>query len=109
MKVVVLPEVRLYFKELAQILYEKDYFGYEEAALKYVEDLFNDIKTTLPLRYKKQAPPYFERYGKQMFYTVFRKSKNTQWYVFFNIYKECGETVYLVRFVSNNHVISHYL
>lgn len=34
MKVVVLPEVRLYFKELAQILYEKDYFGYEEAALK---------------------------------------------------------------------------
>ncbi|OAV65382.1 hypothetical protein Barb6_02892 [Bacteroidales bacterium Barb6] len=109
MKVLVLPEVRQYFEELARILYTKDYFGYEEAALQYAEGLFNDIRTTLPLRHKRQAPPYFERYGKPLFYAVFRKNKNTQWYAFFTIYKESGETIYLVRFVGNNHVISHHL
>jgi len=33
-KVVALPEVRYYLKELIQILYEKDYFGFEESAIK---------------------------------------------------------------------------
>ena len=39
MKIVALPEVRKYLKELIQILYEKEYFGFEAYAQKYVEDL----------------------------------------------------------------------
>lgn len=37
-------------------------------------------------------------------YATFRKSRNTQWYVFFNIYRQNGETIYLIRYISNNHV-----
>ncbi|MDR0825046.1 MAG: hypothetical protein LBN74_08120 [Prevotella sp.] len=109
MKVLVLPEVQEYLRELIQILYRKEYFGFEETAAKYVEDLFHDIKTTLPVRYKKNAPKYFNRYGKDMYYSIFRKSKYTQWYIFFTIYKDKKETIYLIRYISNNHVIAQYL
>jgi hypothetical protein len=109
MRVLFLPEVRDYFRELAEILYKKDYFGFEETAIQYAEDLFNSIADTLPNRVKKTAPAYFDRYGKNMFYAVFQKNKRTQWYVFFNIYADNGETVYLVRYMSNNHMIAQFL
>ncbi|MDR1552445.1 MAG: hypothetical protein LBS69_03145 [Prevotellaceae bacterium] len=109
MRVLFLPEVRYYFKELAEILYKNDYFGFEETAIQYAEDLFNNIANTLPIRVKKIAPSHFDRYGKDMFYAVFPKNKQTQWYVFFNIYANNGEKVYLVRYISNNHVTAQLL
>jgi hypothetical protein len=109
MKVLVLPEVRQYLKEVAHMLYQEDYFGFEETAIKYVEDLFDDIKTTLPARQKRIAPSYFNRYGNRMYYSIFKKSKYTQWYVFFSVYgKVGGELIYLVRYISNNHLIAHH-
>ena len=109
MRIIFLPEALNYINELSTILYEKNYFGFEETALEYVDDLMNDIKTTLPNRPKRLAPPYFERYGKKMFYVTFRKNKATQWYVFFNIYENKDELIYLVRYISNNHVVAQYL
>lgn len=109
MKVLFLPEVRLYFQELQDILFEKEYFGFEESAVQYVRDLIFDIEATLPERVSKIAPPYFNRYGKELRYASFRKNRNTQWYVFFNKYRENGEVIYLVRYISNNHVIAQYL
>ena len=110
MKVLALPEVRQYLKEVAQVLYRKDYFGFEGSAVKYVEDLFNDIKTTLPARQKKVAPPCFNRYGSRMYYSIFKKNKYTKWYVFFSVYRTVdGELIYLVRYISNNHLIAHQL
>lgn len=109
MKVIALPEVREYLMELINILYEKEYFGFEENAQKYVEELFLDIKTNLPLKLKKPAPPYFDRYGKKMLYSTFRKNKATQWYVFFNVYQKDGEMTFIIRYISNNHVTAQYL
>ena len=108
-KVLFQPEVQDYFRELAHILYEKEYFGFEKSALKYVDDLFDDIEDTLPHREKKAAPGYFDRYGENMFYSVFKKNNRTQWYVFFNIGEYNKESVYLVQYVSNNHMIAHLL
>ena len=109
MKVLFLPEVRMYFRELQDILFEKEYFGFEESAVQYVRDLIFDIEATLPERVSKIAPPYFNRYGKELRYASFRKNRNTQWYVFFNKYRENGEVIYLVRYISNNHMIAQYL
>ena len=110
-KIVSLPEVREYLKDLIHILYEKEYFGFEESAIEYVEDLFEQITTTLPIRLKKPAPSYFSRYGKDMYYVTFKKNKATQWYVFFTTYidQEQDEQIYLIRYISNNHVIAQYL
>ena len=109
MNVLFLPEVRQYLDELSHILYEKEYFSYVDTAERYVEELFNDIKTTLPNHQKRLSPSYFEKFGKKMYYAVFKKSKTTQWYVFFSIYKYQGDFFYIVRYISNNHVISQHI
>jgi len=108
-KVLFLPEVENYLYELIEILFRKEYFGFKESAVKYVIDFEKDITTNLPNKVRHPAPPYFDRYGKGMFYASFRKNKTTQWYVFFNIYAENVEMVYLVRYVSNNHAIAQFL
>ncbi len=64
---------------------------------------------SLPTRFKKPAPAIFNRWGKDMYYVTFRKNYHTQWYVFFNIYHVDGESVYLIRYISNNHVVSQFL
>jgi hypothetical protein len=43
MRVLFLPEIRDYFREFAEILYENDYFGFGETAIQYTEDLINSI------------------------------------------------------------------
>jgi len=109
MRVVFLPEVEDYLVELAELLHKKDYFGFKENAIRYITELVLEIKISLPKRIKKNAPIYFDRYGKGMKYATFQKNKTTQWYVFFSIYESNNELVYLVRYISNNHVTSHHL
>jgi len=109
MNVVFLPEVRTYMRNLVTTLYEKGYFGFQDSSRKYVIELHNDIITYLPIHPSKPAPKYFEKYGKDLKYAVFKKSKHTQWYVFFKIYKVKGEIIYQIRYISNNHLIAQYL
>lgn len=109
MKVLFLPEVEHYLLELIELLYEKGYFGFKESAVIYVTDLINDIKENLVNKVKRPAPPFFNRYGAKMLYSVFPKSKATHWYAFFNVFEEDGETVFLIRYISNNHVIAQFL
>jgi len=111
MKIVFSPEVREYLKEVSYTMYEKEYFSFLDSSEKYMEELIQEILTTLPNKQVKVAPPYFDQYAKKMLYSMFRKSLNTQWYVFFNLYQEKQENefTYLIRFISNNHVISQHL
>ena len=108
-EVLYLPEVRTYFKDVTQILYQKGYFGFKESAKKYVQELFNEIDLALPHKQKRKAPAYFSRYGDDLYYAGFRKNNNTQWYVFFTIHKGKDNKIYLVRYIGNNHTISQYL
>ena len=109
MKIIALPEVQQYLESLKKVLFENEYFGFEETAQKYVDDLFEDIKANLSACLKKPAPKYFERYGKNMYYAVFKKTKRTQWYVFFKIYAKNGETIFQIRYIGNNHIIAQHL
>ena len=108
-KVIITSEVKAYFDDLIITLYEKDYFGFEVSAIKYVDDLIDDIKADLPTRQHKSAPQYFDQYGKDMLYAAFRKNKQTTWYAFFTKYNENGNTFYLVRYIANNHTVAQYL
>ena len=109
MNVIAIPEVQQYLQSLKKILFEKEYFGFEESAIKYVNDLFDDIITNLPTKQHYSAPNYFDKYGKNMKYASFRKNKQTTWYVFFRMYKINNEEVYQVRYIANNHTIAQYL
>lgn len=109
MKVLFLPEVVDQFLELAEVLYDKGYLGFRDAAQAYSEQLFSDIQTSLPIKVKRDAPVYFERYGTDMFYSSFPRNKQTTWYVFYSVHELNGEDVYLVRYLTNNHVSAHHL
>jgi len=110
MKVVFTKEVRENLKDLAEIMYEKEYFSFLDSSQEYMESLIYEIVTSLPNRQSKLAPSYFGRYSKDMHYSMFRKSRNTQWYVFFNLFEdEKEEYIYLISYITNNHLIAHLL
>ena len=109
MKVIVTPEVYEYLENLVVILYENEYFGFEDSAKKYVDDLYNDIIYSLSFCAKKRAPKYFDKYGKGMYYTNLKKNKNTHWYVFFKQYRNNGEDICQIRYIANNHTVAQYL
>ena len=109
MRVLAKPEVVEYLDNLIDILFEKNYFGFVEDAIDYVDELRYDIKTKLPAKLRKPAPKYFDAYGKNMEYVVFKKNKRTSWYVFFTTYLENNEEIYLVRYIANNHTVAQYL
>jgi hypothetical protein len=109
MKVVVLPEVYDYFEHLVEILYQKEYFGFRTSAREYVAELLDEINLHLPTQPHRPAPPYFDRYGRGMWYAKFRKNRQTTWYVFFTRYNDDGETVCLVRYIANNHTAAQHL
>jgi len=109
MNVVLLPEVLEYLDNLVFLLFEKEYFSYLETSQDYIDDLVDDIEITLPILQHKSAPKYFDKYGKKMKYAGFKKNKQTTWYAFFTTYKDNNETVYLVRYIANNHTIAQYL
>ena len=108
-RVLFIPEVRQYVKTLVPILYNMGYFGYLEGSKKYVKELIDNIKANLPICLHKPAPKHFNKYGKNMHYAIFRKNKQTTWYAFFTKYNENGDTIYLVRYIANNHTVAQYL
>ena len=69
MKIIALPDVQQYLEDLKKILFEQEYFAFEESAQKYVDDLFEDIKANLPTNRHVLAPAYFDKYGKDMLFS----------------------------------------
>lgn len=88
-KVIIPKEIITYLMDLADTLFEKDYYSYIEYANILIDDILDFIHT-LP-----HAPHYnlshtaemrFNRYGRDLQYAFFKRksSKHTTWYVFFN-------------------------
>jgi hypothetical protein len=109
MKVLFIPEVQDFYYDLEVILLEKGYFGFKDTADEYVADLFFDIKINLPQKRHIPAPGYYDKYGKGMYYASFTRNRHTTWYAFFAKYKENGETIYLIRYIGNNHTEARHL
>ena len=108
-KVLYTPEVQDFYFELERVLLEKGYFSYKETSDKYVADLFNGINNSLPNVRHRRAPEHYAKYGKDVHYAAFRKNKHTTWYAFFTKYEDKGDTIYLVRYIGNNHTEAHHL
>ena len=109
MKVSAIPKVLDYLRNLVPVLHEKGYFSIEETAQKYVDDLADDIFDNLPEKRHRPAPKYYDKYGKGMFYASFKKNRRTTWYAFFTKYEADDDTIYLVRYIGNNHTEAHHL
>lgn len=108
-RVVFTPQVRQYFKTLIPVLYRLGYFSRLDGSRKYVKTLVDDITTGMLTKQHRPAPPHYDQYSEGMYYASFRKNRATVWYVFFTLYDDDGEAVYLVRYIGNNHTDAQYL
>jgi hypothetical protein len=110
MKVLTTPEVKEYLNSLIFVLHEKEYFGFRESAREYVIELLEDMTKNLPIRQHKLAPERYARYGEDLHYASFARNKRTTWYAFFTKYQdESGDTIYLIRYIGNNHTVAQHL
>jgi hypothetical protein len=105
MQVILAPSVIDYFNNLVTTLLDKGYFGTAEFAIEYVSDLVNSILRSLPYKYVKVAPSYYNRFAPNqiVLYTSFIHSRHTQWYVFFTKHNNGVEDFLYVIHISNNH------
>jgi len=104
MQVLYLPEVEIYLFELIELLYRKEYFSSLDQAIHYVSRLRQYIENSIATVHKRKAPDVFKKYGKDMCYFIYRANRNTSWYIFF----QQKEDVYLIRYITNNHVSAQY-
>ncbi|MCD7935448.1 MAG: hypothetical protein LUG98_01155, partial [Tannerellaceae bacterium] len=92
---------------LADILYEKHYFSYKESSRQYVISLISTMEATIHIKQKYEAPVYFSKYGKNLYYVCYPKNKRTTWYFFFTYHPD--NDIYFIRYITNNHVAGHLL
>jgi hypothetical protein len=104
-EVIFMPEVADYLEEIALKLYEAGYFGFKDKCKEYIDKLSDYGCQYIGILPDKQAPSHFDRYGKNMRYIVYHSNKRTSWYIFF----QQDDEVYLIRYITNNHVAAQYI
>lgn len=95
--IVITPNVVSFLQQLVWQLHSKGYFGFEEDAHKYVDNIRDAIYNDLPNLIHYPSPKELEQHGK--YYVKINTSKRTTWYVFFD---KMGNR-YLIEFITNNH------
>lgn len=97
-EIVITAEVTDVLEELVYILYKKEYFGFEESAVDYVNNIYDFIYNELPNTRHRKTPKALLRHGN--YFVKYSAGKRTAWYVFFNK----KENMYLIKYITNNHV-----
>lgn len=80
------------------MLFQNDYFSYEENAIAYVEHIVNAIEENIPERNHKLTPESLIAHGE--YYVKYSATKRTTWYIFFS---QKGNRC-LIKCITNNHV-----
>jgi hypothetical protein len=83
-KIILDDLVILKLKELGEILYEDEYFGFVEDALEYAD-------------YLKHKRTSYTKYGS--YYCKYKHNHKTTWYITFDV----EDDTYLILNITNNH------
>jgi len=97
-------DVLLFLDELTDILIEKGYFSFYEYSAEYIEYLVNYVKNNIKNKPHKPAPSHFSKYGNNLYYITYNRTKQTTWYIFF---QKTG-SFYFIRYITNNHVAGQF-
>ena len=97
-KIELLPEVIIFLNELVELLFYKEYFGFEDAAQFYVQNIYDFIENDLINFPHKSTPKKLKHFGSN--YVFYRPNNRTTWYIFF----EKSNNRYLISHLTNNHV-----
>ncbi len=97
-KIEILPEVIIFLNELIELLFNKEYFGFEDSAQFYVQKIYDFIENDLINFPHKSTPIKLKKFGSN--YVFFRPNNRTTWYIFF----EKSNNRYLITHLTNNHI-----
>ena len=97
-------KVELYLDEFMLLLFEEGYFGLPDSAKTYVDRLVLFAEKHIGILTGRDAPGYFQRFGRNMKYITYQANKRTSWYIF---YQE-RNNIYLIRHITNNHVAAQH-
>lgn len=86
-------------------LVERGYFSEEEYAVFYIRDIVMYFQLNLCNLVSFEAPSFFLKYGKNLRYVIYRKSKRTTWYAFY----EETDTEFHIMYLTNNHLDGHHI
>lgn len=97
-KIILLQQnVTDFLEDLILILFEKEYFGFEENAQLYVKNIYDFIEFELVHFPYKTTPKEINTFGAN--YAFYKANSRTTWYIFF----EKSDNRYLVTYITNNH------
>lgn len=96
-KIVFSAEVEIYLKNLIDILFDKNYFGFKEDARKYVHEIVkfimhNDFKINV-----RETPKTFQKFGKK--FIQYKANHRTSWFIFY----DQKDNQFLINHIINNH------
>lgn len=97
-KIEILPEVIVFLNELVELLFYKEYFGFEDSAQFYVQKIYDFIESDLMNFPHKTTPIKLKKFGSN--YAFYTPNNRTTWYIFF----EKSNNRYLITCLTNNHV-----
>ena len=97
-KIEILTEVVDFLNELVELLFYKEYFGFEDSAQFYVQKIYDFIENDLINFPHKLTPKNLKKFGSN--YAFYRPNNRTTWYIFF----EKSNNRYLITHLTNNHV-----
>jgi hypothetical protein len=93
-EVILLLNVRDRLEDLIKILYDKEYFGFLNSSIEYVDYLYDFIYTIPVQKFRKTKNPIQGQY-----YCKYRHNRQTTWFFTFDI----RDDRFLIRYVINNH------
>ncbi|ANI88054.1 hypothetical protein A9P82_01185 [Arachidicoccus ginsenosidimutans] len=95
--IIYLPEVRIYFNDLMDVLFKQEYFGFMDSAEEYVLKIKSFIEENIATFPAKNTPVELQQYGEK--YLTYKANEHTSWYIFFSQI----EQNYFIKFITNNH------
>ncbi len=90
--------VQRFLIKTIKILFEKNYFGFRESAIQYVDKIILYIEERVKNKnYKTLSPDDLKSKG--TYYIKYEANKTTTWYILFDQFKEN----YYINYIFNNH------
>lgn len=96
-KIIFKKEVLEYFDELFFILFEQQYFNFEENAHKYIDKIVQFIHKDIAAFPHQSAPKQLKHLGSK--YIFYKANSRTVWYIFF----ESKDEKYLITGIINSY------
>jgi hypothetical protein len=84
-------------EELVEVLFIKEYFGFEIDCFLYSEKIYDFVDYNIMKPISRKTPQRLQKFGKK--FIKYKANNNTSWYIFF----DQRDNKFLINHIINNH------